>query len=403
MSNQTYKFEKLIEASQEQIFYAFTNATALREWLCDVSTVDPKPGGRIFLAWNSGYYACGEYLNIEPNKRITFSWFGQNEPGVSKVEVLFTNRDGKTHVQLNQTLPGSTEKWKGFVDNLINGWETSLENLKSVLETGADLRITRRPLLGITTSDFNHDIAERLGVPVTEGIRIDLVFKGMGAEAAGLQTNDVMIEVDGKKTSRFGDIGTILEGKHAGDKLSVTFYRGEKKTTLEMILSGRKVPEIPDSLRELTKAVKKIYRLVESELETLFEEVSDSDASTKPKPDEWNAREVLAHLIHSERYLQTFITDLIGGQEHWIDSFAGNLLPPIRATLTAFPTLPELLRELKYSFAETLALYENLPTEFINRKGGYWRLAYYSLESPYHFETHILQIKESLNATKKER
>ena len=47
MAEKILKFETYIPARPEQVFYAFTNASALREWLCDLATVDPRPGGRM--------------------------------------------------------------------------------------------------------------------------------------------------------------------------------------------------------------------------------------------------------------------------------------------------------------------------------------------------------------------
>ena len=52
-------FEQTIQAPIDQVYRAFTNATALREWLCDTATVDARPGGRVYLAWISNYYRRG--------------------------------------------------------------------------------------------------------------------------------------------------------------------------------------------------------------------------------------------------------------------------------------------------------------------------------------------------------
>jgi uncharacterized protein YndB with AHSA1/START domain len=59
MSSQTLSFTQLVKTSPESVYDAFTNATQLREWLCNVATVVPRPGGRIYLWWNSGYYTSG--------------------------------------------------------------------------------------------------------------------------------------------------------------------------------------------------------------------------------------------------------------------------------------------------------------------------------------------------------
>jgi uncharacterized protein YndB with AHSA1/START domain len=400
MPAQSFRFEQLVKASPTQVYKAFTNATALREWICDVSTVDPHPGGRFYLAWNRGYYACGEYTSLDAEKRIAFTWCGRNEPGVSNVEVTLAAEGGNTKVNLVHTLPESSQAWDTVVKELEAGWKSSLENLASVLETGIDLRITRRPMLGITLSDFNAELAKKLSVPVTEGLRIDSLIDGMGAQAAGLQSSDVIVKVDGREIRNFADVPDGLEGKRAGDKVKVTFYRGSEKKTVELVLSGRQIPEIPATLEGLIHDVKEIYARQDEEINALFNNVTEEEASYKPKPDDWSAKEVLAHLIHSERFFQTLIVDLLGRQERWTDQFAGNLAPPILATIAAFPTLPELLKDFKNSSTETIALYSYLPPEFMDLRGSYWRVAFYALEGPYHFQSHLEQMRAAIEAAR---
>ena len=67
-----------------------------------------------------------------------------------------------------------------------------------MLGSGPDLRITNRPMMGISPSDFNAEIAKKLGVPVNTGMRLDGVVDGMGAQSAGLQKDDVLIEFAGR-------------------------------------------------------------------------------------------------------------------------------------------------------------------------------------------------------------
>ncbi len=82
--------EQFVNAPLARVYYAFTNATSLREWLCDLATVSPRPGGRIYLYWNAGFYAAGEFLSVEKEKSIKFKWVGKDEPGASVVHVELT-------------------------------------------------------------------------------------------------------------------------------------------------------------------------------------------------------------------------------------------------------------------------------------------------------------------------
>jgi hypothetical protein len=297
-------------------------------------------------------------------------------------------------------VPESSKAWDEVCKELENGWKRSLENLASVLEIGADLRITRRPMLGITVSDFNAELAKKMGVPVSEGYRLASVLDGMGAQAAGLQSNDVIVSFNGQEVLKGADLTNALASKQAGDRVEVVFYRGSKKQTVEMLLSGRRLPEMPNSLDGLSEAAKRVYDQQIANIESLFAGVSEKEASFKPNETDWSAKEILAHLIHSERFFQTFIWDLLGGQERWSDRYAGNLAAPILATLTAFPALRDLLRELNSSFSETLALFANLPSEFIESKGSFWRLALATQEGTYHYQLHLDQIQNAIEAAR---
>ena len=54
-----------------------------------------------------------------------------------------------TALVVTHTPSGGGAKWAKAVKEAQKGWETGLENLQSVLETGQDLRLTLRPMLGI--------------------------------------------------------------------------------------------------------------------------------------------------------------------------------------------------------------------------------------------------------------
>jgi uncharacterized protein YndB with AHSA1/START domain len=389
---QAYQFEKVIKASPEQVYLAFTNATSLQEWLCDLATVDPKTGGRVFLAWNSGFYSAGEYVSLEKGKKVEFTWFGKGEPAATQVSVIFTPRDGKTQVQLEHSGLGSGGAWQKMIAEVQKSWSVSLTNLASVLETGEDQRFTQRPMLGIGLSDFNDDIARHLGVPVTRGVRIDRAIEGMGAQAAGLESDDVLVSLGGREITDFNSIGTSLQGHRAGEHIEVVFYRGAELKRADMALSPRPMPEIPWSVDGLARAVRERYLQIDQELDEFFKDVSEEAASFRPSPDEWCIKEVVAHLIQSERGYQNYIADVVGGQEPHYDDYYGNLQARIDAILDVHPTLAELRQELKRCDQETLALFVHLPLSFLERKGSYWRIAYGALEAPYHHQVHLEQM-----------
>lgn len=398
---QTLTFEKLVKAPVKEVFRAFTNATALREWMCDVATVDPHPSGRFYASWNNGYYACGEYTSVQAEQEIALNWFGRNDPGPTQVVVTLSAGDGATRVSLVHRGLGTGEEWANTRDQIDRGWKTSLENLVSVLETGQDLRFVLRPMMGITFGEFNPEAAKKLGVPVTQGIRLDSTLEGMGARAAGLQGDDVIVEMAGQSITDYPSLTNTLQGYRAGNQLEVVFYRGPEKKAVQMELSRRPLHEIPATTAELAEILRHKFAEQDVALAQVFEGVTEEEASHKPAPDEWSAKEVLAHLVLGERYNPDWIAELEGGFERWIDDWGGNSNARTGALVAAYGTLPNLLEEMKRVEHETVAILAALAPEFMDRKGSYWRMAYNLLESPYHLNQHIDQIRAAIEAARR--
>lgn len=396
MNELPLSFTRTIAAPTDQLYRAFTNASALREWLCDVSTTAVKVGGHIFMKWESGYYMAGEFTALQPDKALSFTWHGRNEPAPTQVELKLQEQDGRTRITLTHSGMTDAPEWQTAVPEFKKGWQTGLDNLVSVYETGEDQRFVRRPMLGITVSDFNEAIAAQLGVPVHQGIRLDGVVPDMGAAAAGLQSNDVLQSLAGQPLLDWNSLNQALSQHYAGDTVELVFYRGAEKKTTNMTLSHRPLPEIPPTAVALADTARAGYDQAEAELSQFLAEVSEAEADFHPGPEDWNVKEVLAHLIHGERGWQEWMGYMIGGQEPLFDDWAGNLTARNRATVSAFPTVVDLLTEWKRLNAETVALVANLPETFVARKGTYWRLAYNLLESPYHLQSHIEQMRTAV-------
>ncbi len=392
--------EQFVKTPPAQVYRAFTNATVLREWLCDVATVAPKPGGRMYLWWNGDYYSSGEYVALKPDKKIVFKWFGRGEAKPTPVTITLKKQNGGTHITLAHKIP-TGKQWQGSADGFKNEWVVSLENLASVLETGKDLRIFNRPMLGIAIGDFTAEQAANLGVPVTVGMRLDATLENMGAYAAGLRGNDVIVNFNGHPITDFSSLVVALQGKKGGDRVEVEFYRGPEKKTVTMELSRRPTPEVIWEPKELAKRLQARYDEDQTLLEKAFEGVSEIEAGTPPAPGEWSAKEVLAHLILGYQFNPNFYAQAFTGSEPWTDDFGGNSHELTHAVVVAFPTLPELFAEMRHLARLMVAFVEAWPPEFVANKSTYFRLAWPLLEGQTHTQSHAEQIKAAIAAARK--
>ena len=396
------KTEQLVKATPAQVYFAFTHAIGLTEWLCDFATVAPRPGGRMYLWWHGDFYSAGEYISLEANKSICFQWHGRHDPAPSQVTITLHEQEGGTLVSLVHTIPEG-EYWTEHAKGLQEEWAEKLTNLAQVLETGLDKRTFDRPMLGINISDFNASIAKAMDVPVSDGIRLDFLPEEMGAYKAGLRKDDVIIALGGKPISNdFGSVVIALQGKKGGEKVEVVFYRGPDKKTLSMELTKRPIPKIPWEPTELAKAIRAKYDEGLAALEKACAGTTEAEADQRPAPEEWSAKEVLAHLIQTERHWLENLDDVIGSYPRLSDDWAGNSTLHVRATTSAYKSMRGLLDEMVRLSNEMMAYAASFPAEFVAHKASYFQAASMLMEGSLpHILSHIDQIEAAIAKAKR--
>jgi uncharacterized protein YndB with AHSA1/START domain len=404
MANVSLKFERKVAAPVEEVYRAFTNATALREWLCNTATVDPHKGGHIYLSWNSGFFCAGEYVSLKKNEEVVFNSLGKCEPNATQIKISMAPSPKGSTFTVEHTGFKPSWKWRKLLSRITTQWTDSLDNLIHVLEVGPDLRIVNRPMLGIFLGDFNESIAKRLGVPIPFGAHLEGVLSGMGAQACGLEKDDVIVEINGKEVKSAGSLPVALVGLSANDKVKVVFYRGAKKMTTEMVLSGRPMPKIPTSPATFAFAYQKLVDVDYQELSKVFKNIPDTVAAKKSSKTEWSGKEVIAHLLEGERGWHIYIHQLLFSEELVSDGFADNSNERIVAESAAYPTTKDLLLELRRSQLVTVDFLKNLPKSFQAHKGTWWHLAMAMLQQPNtHTQDHIEQIKSAIALAKKKK
>ncbi len=393
METTSVELHRSIAAPVKLVYRAFTSANAWQEWLCTVAEAAPNPQGRLYLYWQTdNYYACGHYLNLSPHESVSFTWQGMGDAVVTHVDVALAASGDNTEVTLTHSgIPAGEQLYQ----EIRKGWETGLENLQSVLETGIDLRIARVPFMGIIPSGQNTpELAASLGIPVTYGIQISGTVAGTGAAAAGLQKDDVLVELAGQQLETFTSLAPVLRTQKAGDGVPLIFYRGPQKHAVTLTLSARPQPEVPDTAAALAARLTEMYAELDQELEAALQGVTEAQAAHRPAAGEWNAKEILAHLINGERDSQNFIATEITDLAR--PSFSNNETARVQATVAIYPTVADLLTALKMAEAETVALVAALPAEFVARKSAYLRIGQGMLFAPFHNRAHLEQIQAAL-------
>lgn len=399
--------KRLVQTSPDEAYRAFVAPVMLRDWLANAAQADHRDGGRLYLHWRNGYYACGTFTVTESPKKIGCTWLGHNEPGPSKVLVTFAPREGGTLVTLNHSGAGAGRGWKSARDHWEQLWADGLENLQSILETGIDLREARRPRLGIFIGDYNAEMATALGVPTAKGIRLEGALPGSGAANAGLKNNDVLIKFNRHTIANFDSLGDALQGLKAGDTVPVEFYRGGEKKVASLTLGGAPALQLPATAAELATTARKNYAALSEGLLKALDGLTNAQADYRTAPGEWSIKETIAHFIACERDLQSWTAELVNGgnnngEAHDSLEYRPNVLPRLQALVRRFPTLSLLLDELAQAESETVDLIANLPPSFMQRKNLLARLSQWVSDVlPGHFtEEHLPGIVTAVQGAK---
>jgi membrane-associated protease RseP (regulator of RpoE activity) len=228
---------------------------------------------------------------------------------------------------------------------------------------------------------------------VDKGVYLADLIEGRGAQLAGLQIGDLITKLGSSPVYGIETLLQILAHQKMGSQVEVEFYHGSELHTVSLELMPLPIPVVPDTHLEMVAKLEEIYTREYQELRKVLAEINEAAASWKPAPREWSVKEILAHLINTERDNQVGLHfNLMDMDFDWVDNIDERGL----ATLAAYPTVQELADEAWRSMVETLNFVKVLPESFRARKGSYWRMAQDLLTADAHIAGHTGQILSNL-------
>ena len=127
--------------------------------------------------------------------------------------------------------------------NVGIGFAVPTQIASSIMSQILDFGEVRRGLLGVTISPIDAAAAEALGASVDSGALVTEVVPSSAAEKAGLQVQDIIVEVDDKKISNARELSNAIGLMTAGDEVSIRYIRDGKSRTARAEL-GRRVATV---------------------------------------------------------------------------------------------------------------------------------------------------------------
>jgi uncharacterized protein YndB with AHSA1/START domain len=130
-----------IDASPETVWQFLVDPDKMLRWMGQSGSADPRPGGAYRLQVIPGHTASGEFVELDPPRRLVYTWGwepGEDgsspvPPGSTTVEIeLVREGDGTVLHFTHRDLPGAEA-----AESHGHGWDHYLERLGVAAAGGA--------------------------------------------------------------------------------------------------------------------------------------------------------------------------------------------------------------------------------------------------------------------------
>lgn len=135
--------------------------------------------------------------------------------------------------------------------NIGIGFAIPINLAKTVIEELKNKGKITRGYLGVYLQDVTEDIKQGLGLPSLEGVLISEVIGNTPASRAGLESGDVVLEFDGKKTVDVQSFRIQVAATPVGKTIKMKIFRDGKEKELNVTIG--KLPEEQTTIGEKEK------------------------------------------------------------------------------------------------------------------------------------------------------
>lgn len=122
------RVERHVAAPPSVVFGYLTASEGWARWQGAEATIEASPGGLFRMRMGTGQIARGQFLEVVPDRKVTFTWGWIDQPGIppgsTVVEIELVASDGGTLVSLtHRDLPADetgphTAGWQHYIGRL---------------------------------------------------------------------------------------------------------------------------------------------------------------------------------------------------------------------------------------------------------------------------------------------
>lgn len=257
-----------IEAPTELNFLTFGDSDALRlgEWVLAVG----NPYGLTSTVTAGIVSAKGRALGVGGNQ-LSIEAFIQTDAAVNPGNSggALVTADGAL-IGINTLIKSPTGTYTGY------SFAVPSNIARKVVGDIREWGLVQRAVLGVAmqeiTDEWIEELGEKSGIKTREGVFVAQVAPGSAAEAAGVKSGDVLVEVNGQKVSTPSAVQQIIAGFRPGDKLNLSVKRSGTVKPFTVTLRNRSGREElmsrtdVDMLRELGAELRPVSDRAKKEL-----------------------------------------------------------------------------------------------------------------------------------------
>ena len=178
-------------------------------------------------------------------------------PGNSGGALVNTNGD---LIGVNTAITSQTGSFVGY------SFAVPSNIAKKVVDDLLEYGNVQKGILGVSTLPVNSRQAIEQGLDEIQGVYINVVEEGSGAEDAGLREKDIIKQVDNVRVTKFSELTGYLSAKRPGDTVVVIIDRDGKRMTIPVMLKKIETIQVPNmglTVKNLTKKDIKEYKVKE--------------------------------------------------------------------------------------------------------------------------------------------
>jgi Do/DeqQ family serine protease len=138
-------------------------------------------------------------------------------------------------IGINAAIASHTGSYEGY------GFAIPVNLAKKVLNDIKKFGTVKRGYVGVTFTELNPDKAQQLDITTTNGLYVNDLVPGGGAEQAGLRKGDIIVKVEGNPVYESSDLQERVGRLQPGDKINVTVLRDGKNKDFAVTLKGEAV------------------------------------------------------------------------------------------------------------------------------------------------------------------